>query len=403
VAPRALLRAAPFECEDGSAERASEETGGVPSRQARVTADMLRAGWRAAFDAALAALRHAGPYLPAKELHSRSVLLEAERDVTTVLLQALAQDQRASRQLWPLTLSPWDARQLLGLPEGVDACVFNLDGVLIGSASIHRAAWTETFDEFISRRIERTGGRFAAFNPRVDYPQHIHGKPRLEGVRAFLASRGISLPEGDPEDPPGFESVHGLANRKNQALLRRLDEHGVNAFEGSRRYLEIARDAGLKRAVVSASANTPTILERSGLAALIDASVDGTTIIAEQLRPKPAPDTFLAACRRLHVDPQRAVAFETTSAGIAAARAAGFRLVIGVNGTGRADALLSEAADLVVSGPAELLTDKLGPDRVRRLPRPAARTAATRRTPTGALRGSSGIGVSPHRRWPAHR
>jgi HAD superfamily hydrolase (TIGR01509 family) len=359
MAPRPPLRAAPFECKDGWAEPASEETAETVSREAPVTADMLRARWLAAFDAAHLALRCASPYLPANELHDRAALLEAERDLTTVLLQALAQDEPASRQMWPLTFSPWDARQLLGLPEGLDACVFNLDGVLIGSASIHRTAWTETFDEFIRRRIERTGGRFAPFNPRVDYPQHIHGKPRLDGVRAFLASRGISLREGEPGDPPGLETVHGLANRKNQLLLRQLDAHGVKAFEGSRRYLEIARDAGLKRAVVSASANTQTILERSGLADLIDESVDGHTIAAEQLRPKPAPDTLLAACRLLGVDPQRAAAFETTPAGIASARAAGFRFVIGVNGTRLADALRTEAADLVVSGPAELLAEKI--------------------------------------------
>lgn len=342
-----LARAVPFERETG------------PAAGTTVTADMLGAGWRAAFDAALAALGHAGLYLPANELRRRAERLEAERGLTTVLLQALAHDQHASRRLLPLTLSPWDARQLLGLPEALDACVFNLDGVLIGSASIHIAAWTETFDEFLSRRVERTGGGFAPFNPRADYPRHIHGKPRLDGVRAFLASRGISLPDGEPGDPPGLETVHGLANRKNQLLQRRLDAEGVKAFEGSRRYLEIARAAGLKRAVVSASANTRTILELSGLAALIDQSVDGQTIVAERLRPKPAPDTLLAACRRLGIDPQRAAAFETNPAGIAAARAAGFRLVIGVNGTGLADALRTGAADRVVGSPAELLTDRL--------------------------------------------
>jgi len=316
--------------------------------------DTLTTRWRAAFDAAFAALRCARPYLPPDELQDRSKLLEAERDPTTELLEALARDQHESRQVSPLTFSPWDARQLLGLPAGVDACVFNLDGVLIGSAAIHTASWTETFDEFISRRIERTGGRFAPFNPRVDYPRHIHGKPRLEGVRAFLASRGISLPEGESGDPPGLETVRGLANRKNQSLLRRLDEHGVHAFEGSRSYLEIAHDAGLQCAVVSASANTQTILERSGLADLIDQSVDGNTIIAERLRAKPAPDTLLAACRLLGVDPQRAAAFETTPAGIAAARVACFRTVIGVNSTGRADGLRAEAADFIVTGLDEL-------------------------------------------------
>jgi beta-phosphoglucomutase family hydrolase len=356
--PRPLSRAFPTGREPGSAERVSEEAYWALSGEPLASVDALRARWRVAFDAAFAALRCAQLYLPPDELQERSNLLEAERGPTTELLQAVARDQHDSRQVSPLTFSHWDARQLLGLPAGVDACVFNLDGVLIGSAAIHIAAWTETFDEFISRRIERTGGRFALFNPRVDYPRHIHGKPRLDGVRAFLASRGISLPEGEPGDSPGLETVHGLANRKNQALLRRLDEHGVHAFEGSRRYLEIAHDAGLQCAVVSASANTPTILERSGLADLIDQSVDGNTIIAERLRAKPAPDTLLAACRQLGVDPQRAAAFETTPAGIAAARAAGFRTVIGVNSPGRADGLRAEAADFVVTGLDEL-TNKL--------------------------------------------
>lgn len=357
--PRRPFRAGPSGGEPGSAEPVSEETNWALSGEAHVSADMLRARWQMAFNAALAALHSGGPYLPANELHDRATGLRAEQDLTSKLLQALAQDQHASRQLSPLTFSRWDARQLLGLPAGVDACVFNLDGVLIGSASIHAAAWTETFDEFISRRTERTGGRFAPFNPRIDYPLHIHGKPRLDGVRAFLASRGISLPEGEPGDPPGLDTVQGLANRKNQSLLRRLDEHGVNAFEGSQRYLALAHDAGLRCAVVSASANTQTILERSGLADLIDESVDGNMITAERLRSKPAPDTLLAACRQLGVDPQHAAAFETTPAGIAAARAAGFRTVIGVNSTWQADALRSGVADLVVTGLAELPDHKL--------------------------------------------
>ena len=318
-----------------------------------VDVEVLNAHWRAAFDAAEDALRHAALYLAPEELRVRANSLAAEREPTTQLLRALALDSGV-RSLSPLTFSSWDVRQLLGLPSGVKACVFTLDGVLIGSAAIHAAAWAETFDEFVSQRIERTGGRFAPFNQRIDYPLHIHGKPRLDGVRAFLASRGISLPEGDATDPPGLETVHGLANRKKQALLRRLDEHSVSAFEGSRRYLELAHDAGLRCAVVSASANTQTILKRSGLAALADESVDGTTMAAERLRGKPAPDTLLAACRKLGIEPERAAAFETTPAGIAAARAAGFRIVIAVNGTGQADALRAEAPDVVVTSLAEL-------------------------------------------------
>jgi HAD superfamily hydrolase (TIGR01509 family) len=244
---------------------------------------------------------------------------------------------------------------VLGLPPRIDACVFNLDGVLIGSASLHAAAWTETFDELISRRLERTRGRFAPFNPRVDYPAHMHGRPRLEGVRGFLASRGIRLPEGEPDDAPGSETVYGLANRKNQALLRLLDERGVQAFEGSRRYLELARDAGIRCAVVSASANAETLLERAGLSDLIQACIDGNAIVAERLAARPSPAILLAACRRLGVEADHAAVFETSAAGIAAGRAGGFELVVGVDRTGDSGALRDNGASRVIGGLPELL------------------------------------------------
>ena len=169
------------------------------------------------------------------------------------------------------------------------ACVFNLDGALIGSAPIHAAAWADTFNEFISARVERTGGRFVAFDSRNDYYAHLHGRPRLDGVRAFLASRGVSLPEGDPNDEPGSETVHGLANRKRAALLHRLEDADLSAFVGSRRYLQLCEDAGLRRAVVSASANTQTILALTGLTSLIEARIDGNTMVAEQLRASRRP------------------------------------------------------------------------------------------------------------------
>jgi HAD superfamily hydrolase (TIGR01509 family) len=244
----------------------------------------------------------------------------------------------------------------------VTACVFNLDGVLIGSAAVHAAAWMETFDEFILTRAERARGHFAPapFNPRTDYPAHIHGRPRLEGVRAFLASRGISLPEGRADDAPGTETVHGLANRKKVALLRRLDEHGLSAFEGARSYLELAREGGVRCAVLSASANTGTILERAGLATLVDGCVDGNTIAAEHLRPRPAPDMLLAACRQLAVEPRNAAAFETSAAGVAAARSAGFELVVGVDRGGRWKELLDRGANMVISGLDEILDRTLG-------------------------------------------
>src|SRR6266511_3069932 len=189
--PRAQLRLLPSgraERERVSAEPISEEAYWALSQEPRVDIEQLRRRWQTAFDAALAALRHAALYLPANELRDRGGRLAVERDLTTELLQALARDEHDSSEISPLGVSRWEARELLGLPAGVDACVFNLDGVLIGSAAIHAAAWTETFDEFISRRIDRTGGRFAPFNQRIDYPQHMHGKPRLDGVRAFLAS-----------------------------------------------------------------------------------------------------------------------------------------------------------------------------------------------------------------------
>jgi len=274
---------------------------------------------------------------------------------TEELLQALAREWHTPARFMHLMVSPSEARRLLGLPPEVAACVFNLDGVLIGSAALHAAAWTETFDEFISNRIERTGGRFAPFNPLVDYPELIHARPRLDGVRAFLASRGIRLPEGDTTDAPGAATVHGLANRKNLALLRRIDEHGVTAFAGSRSYLELAHEAGVHCAVVSASANTETILARAGLTELIEERVDGNTMRAEQLRAKPAPDTLLAACRKLGVEPQRAAAFETTRAGVIAGRAAGFDLIVGVDGGGDAAGLRAEGADFIVTGVDEIL------------------------------------------------
>ena len=238
------------------------------------------------------------------------------------------------------------------------ACLFDLDGVLTDTAAVHNAAWTEMFDEYLRRRAERIGEEFVAFDPQADYPEYVDGKPRADGVRDFLASRGIHLPEGAASDPPDAETVNGLANRKNEALLRSIDEAGVAVFEGSRRYLEAVRDAGLRRAVVSSSANTRQVLEVTGLIDLVEGWIDGITIGVEGLKGKPAPETFLAGARCIDTDPARAAVFEDALAGVEAGRAGRFRFVVGVDRVGQADALRAHGADVVVGDLAELLEQR---------------------------------------------
>jgi beta-phosphoglucomutase family hydrolase len=244
---------------------------------------------------------------------------------------------------------------LLGLPDHVIACLFDLDGVLTNTAAVHNGAWTEMFDAYLRERAERTGEKFVAFDPQVDYPRYVDGKPRADGVRDFLASRGIDLAEGTDDDPPDAETVHGLANRKNEALLRRIDEDGVEVFEGSRRYLEAARDAGLRRAVVSSSANTQQVLEVTGLIDLVEGWIDGITIGVEGLKGKPSPETFLAGAQCVGVEPAQAAVFEDALAGVKAGRGGRFGFVVGVDRIGQAEALRALGADVVVRDLAELL------------------------------------------------
>jgi beta-phosphoglucomutase-like phosphatase (HAD superfamily) len=324
-------------------------------RDRQVSPAALRTQWRAAFDAAESALRAATRFLPDPELHELSTRLAAERESTAHLLHDFGRDQAVTEPLEHLTMPHTEARRLLGLASDVAACVFNLDGVLIGSAAIHAEAWTRTFDEFLSSWTDRTHGEFAPFNPRTDYAAHMHGKPRLEGVRDFLSSRGISLPNGHHDDPAGTETVHGLANRKHGLLGQLLEQQVLSAFAGARDYLETARDAHVPCAVVSASVNTDRMLDRAGLTGLIDCNVDGNVIVERHLRPRPAPDILLAACDVLAVDPRRAASFETTGVGIAAAREAGFGLVIGVGRGDQVQELRAAGADLVVTGLEELL------------------------------------------------
>jgi len=238
---------------------------------------------------------------------------------------------------------------MLGLPDHVAACLFDLDGVLTDTASVHRAAWKETFDAYLSAH----GG--APFTDD-DYDDYVDGKPRADGVRDFLASRGIQLPEGQPDDPPGHDTVHGIGNRKNELLLERIHRDGVTVYEGSRRYLALARDAGLARAVVSSSANAVSVLKVTGLDEFIQAVVDGNTIEQKRLPGKPAPDSFLAGAELLHVAPGAAAVFEDALAGVAAGRAGHFGFVIGVNrlGADHKRGLREHGADTVVADLADL-------------------------------------------------
>jgi beta-phosphoglucomutase family hydrolase len=251
---------------------------------------------------------------------------------------------------------------MLGLPAGTVACLFDLDGVLTATERLHAEAWAATFDELLGRRAgygEPFADQARPFDPRRDYFAYLHGRPRLDGVQEFLASRGISLPRGEVSDSPGTESVHGVANRKNEVLQRLLAREGVDAFDGSRRYLEAALEASVHCAVVSASANTPAILARAGLDDLADQIVDGTTMGRDGLRAKPAPDVLLAACEALGVPPAACAAFETTAAGIAAANAAGIGKVVGVDRMGQLGALREAGAEVVVGDLAELLDPTL--------------------------------------------
>ena len=246
------------------------------------------------------------------------------------------------------------ATESLGLPAGIRACLFDLDGVLTPTAVVHAAAWKQTFDEYLRERAARTGERFEPFDSRSDYGDYVDGKPRYDGVRSFLASRGIELPEGTPADPPDAETVCGLGNRKDELVVELL-RRGVEPYPGSARYVRAVRDAGLYRAVVSASAHCREVLESAAIADLFDVRIDGIVAAERHLRGKPAPDTFLAAAEALAVPAAAAAVFEDALAGVEAGRAGGFGFVVGVDRVGHADALREHGADVVVSDLAELL------------------------------------------------
>jgi beta-phosphoglucomutase family hydrolase len=247
---------------------------------------------------------------------------------------------------------------VLGLPDSVRACLFDLDGVLTQTAKVHAAAWKQMFDEYLRRRTESRGERFVPFDAVDDYDEYVDGKPRYDGVRSFLAARGIQLPEGSPDDPPQAETVHGLGNRKNELVLKMIHQSGVEPYEGSVRYARAAQEAGLHRAVVSSSTNARDVLAAAGIAALFEQIIDGHVAEREHLSGKPAPDTFLAGARALELGPDSAAVFEDALAGVEAGRRGGFAFVVGVDRVGQADALRSHGADVVVRDLAELLEDK---------------------------------------------
>jgi beta-phosphoglucomutase-like phosphatase (HAD superfamily) len=325
-----------------------------PAEHRQVLLDSVAGRWWTALHAADSALRAAAPSLGGDELAARSRRLGEERSETVSLLRSVAHELQVDSRLLDWLDAPGVTRRLLGLPAHVVACVFYLDGVLTTSAAVHAAAWRDTLDPFLLELADRSRRAYIPFDAS-EYDEHLSGRPRLDGLRAFLAARGIALPQGSPEDPPGAPTMYGLANRKRGVLLRRLEREGVAAFAGSRCYLEAAGWLGVKRAVLSASANTARILERAGLAHLVDERIDGETLREGRLRPEPSPDVVLAACERLRVEPGHTAVFATTPAGVASARAAGAAVVVRVSRGGDAPAPAWAAADVVVDDLAALI------------------------------------------------
>jgi HAD superfamily hydrolase (TIGR01509 family) len=308
--------------------------------------------WWTALAAGESAVRAAQRMPGGRGLFDGSRRPVAERTEVIRLLGQLEHELHEHSRLLPWLARSTITNRMLGLPSTVRACIFDLDGVLTTSADVHAAAWAETLDHFLLEQAHVQRRPYIPFETGSDY-EILAGRPRLEGVRAFLVSRGMSLPEGSSADPPGTLTVHGLANRKKQLLDQRLQREGVDAFSGSRAYVEALRMAGIARGVVSPSAHTAAILRQTGLEPLVVAQVDGSVMETEHLGAKPAPDTLLAACRLLGVEPRETAAFETSPAGVAAARAAGVGFVVAAHG--ETDVLLASEADLVVGGLSELL------------------------------------------------
>jgi HAD superfamily hydrolase (TIGR01509 family) len=250
------------------------------------------------------------------------------------------------------------SRRMLGLPLSAQACLFDLEGVLTDSSRLHAWAWGTIFDDYLSRVAARTGWQFVPFDRVADYAAYVEGRSRLEGVHAFLRSRGIQVREGRTNDPSDIDTAFGLCRRKGRLLERRLHEVGVTALPGARRYLEAARRAGIALAVVSESTSAAEMLERAGLASLVDERVDAAVIATEGLQSRPAPDVLVAACEGLGVSVADAVTFTGSPAGVVAGRRAGV-LTIGVADGGLSGPLQDFGADQVVPGLSTLLDPRL--------------------------------------------
>lgn len=234
------------------------------------------------------------------------------------------------------------------------ACLFDMDGVLTDTASVHAAAWKSTFDQWLEHRAG--GGKYEPFSIEVDYHRYVDGKPRSSGVKDFIESRGAELPMGETDDAPGWDTIWSIANKKNEEFWRALDQKGVDVYESSVEFVKAAKAAGMRTGVVSSSANTVAVLTAAGILDLFETRVDGVTILEEGLPGKPAPDTFVEAARRLGATPADAIVFEDAISGVQAGRAGDFGLVVGVDRVGEAQALLDNGADFVVQDLSELIS-----------------------------------------------
>jgi beta-phosphoglucomutase-like phosphatase (HAD superfamily) len=322
--------------------------------------DTISSHWQLALDAGERALSAAAESLPADELGHRRARLVEERLEAARALTRLAQIELVHPAPW---LSPVPvSNDMLGLPPVVTACLFDLDGVLTDGGVLHAWAWGEVLDQFLLRVSEQAGWHFIPFDRKADYREYIDGRLRLEGIHAFLGSRGIRLPEGDSSDPPTADTAYGLARRKAAMLSRGLRRRGSTALTGARRYLEAAGHAGLRRAVISASFHTSRMLELAGLATLVEARVDADVIQAEALRSRPAPDLLRSACRALDVEPLETVTFTHSVAGVAAGQAGGLA-VIGIGEGEEAERLRAAGAEHVLPSLRVLLDRRLTENR----------------------------------------